>query len=290
MPITPKQFLKDIDSLVSLPAVCVRVNELAEDPKSSAVEIAEAISQDPNLTTQILRIANSPFYGFPTRVDTISRAIAVIGTQDLRDLVLSASIIKAFSKQKNEIFNLERYWHHSLFTAFIARQLGSKTTTPILNKERLFLAGLLHDIGKLVMSIKIPEIMRIVKMRSEEGCEPFYEVEKLVFGLGHAEIGAELMRQWNLPKSLQFVAKYHHKPSRTKEFLLEASIVHIANALARHENVSVSDSDFPIKISTTAWKVTGLNKDIAKSCMESARKEFDNSITSFIPQPKVANF
>lgn len=290
MPITPKQFICDIDSLVTLPDICIKVNQLAEDPKASAVDMAQVISRDPHLTAQILKIANSPYYGFPTRVETITRAIAVIGTQDLRDLVLSSSIIDMFSRQNNEIFDLNHYWQHSVLTGFIAKHLAAKTKTTVLARERLFIAGLLHDIGKLIMSVKIPEIMRVVNYRADHNCESFYEVEKLVFGLGHAEVGAELMRHWNLPKSLQCVAKYHHKPSRAKEYLLETCIVHIANAMANYLNISARKSKYPVKISTTAWRTTGLDKDSVFAVIESARKEFDNSITAFIPQPKVANF
>ncbi len=290
MAITPKQFLHDVDALVSLPDVCIQVNRLAEDPSSSAVQMAQIISKDPNLTAQILKIANSPFYGFPTRVETITRAIAVIGTQDLRDLVLSASIIKVFSRHDNEIFDLSRYWRHSILTAFIARQLSNKTKTAVLAKERLFIAGLLHDIGKLVMSMKVPEIMRIIQDRAAKGYEPYQDVEKLVFGLGHAEIGGELMRHWNLPKCLRSVAKYHHKPSRAKEYLLETCIVHIADAMARYLNVAASESRYPVKISSTAWRVTGLDKDEVNNILDSARKEFESSLNVFMPQAKVANY
>jgi len=289
MPTTAAAFLQDVENLISLPDVCFRVNEMADDPHASAVDIAEVIGQDPNLVTQLLRIANSPYYGFPSRVDTISRAIAVIGTQDLRDLVLSASIINAFNASDNEIIDLHKYWSHSLFTGFVARQLGSRTKVKVLCKERLFVAGLLHDIGQLVMSMKIPEIMRIIVHRANLHAEPFHETEKLVFGLGHAEVGGQLLSHWHLPESLQAVARYHHQPENAKEYLLEVSIVHIANAMAHLMDLPGLGTKEKIKVSPVAWESTGLNKKLVVAAVKRAKLEFDNSISAFMPYAQVAN-
>lgn len=289
MPITPNEFLRNVNDLVALPEVCFRVNELVDDPNSSAATIAQVIAQDPSLAAQLLRIANSPYYGFPSRVETLSRAITVIGMQDLRDLVLSTSVINAFSHKANELIDMQSYWSHSLFTGFIARQLGSKTSTKILCKERLFVAGLLHDIGQLVMSLKIPEIMKIILHRAESGVEPYYDIEKLVFGLGHAEIGAALLKKWHMPESLQAVARYHHEPDKAQDHLLEVSIVHIANAMAhvaKHHGVSGS---FQEKISATAWRVTGLEKAEVVAAVEQARTEIKQSMPVFFPTAKAAN-
>jgi len=283
MPITPKEFLHDVDHLVALPDVCFRVNEMADDPVSSAADMAQVIGRDPNLAAQLLRIANSPYYGFPSKVETISRAITVIGTQDLRDLVLSASVINAFNVKANELIDMERYWSHALFTGLVARQLGSKTSTKVLCKERLFVAGLLHDIGQLVMSVKIPELMGIMVTRGKEEAEPFFETERLIFNIGHGEIGAELMKQWHLPASLQAVAKYHHEPEKADDFLLEVSIVHISNALAHLSNIGGLGVKEQVKISPLAWKTTGLNKSTVLGAVEMAKTEFEKSASAFIP-------
>ena len=289
MPITPNQFLNGVDHLVALPDVCFRVNEMVDDPSSSALDIAKVLSTDPNLTAQLLRIANSPYYGFPSRVETISRAITVIGIQDLRDLVLSTSVINAFAADENELINLNKYWRHSLFTGFIARQLGSKTTTKVLCKERLFAAGLLHDIGQLVMTAKIPEIMRIILLRAKADQEPYHEVEQLVFGIGHSEIGAELMKKWHLPESFQAVARYHHEPSKATDFQLEVSIIHIANAMSHIANMHGLGFKEKLKICPDAWAITGLDKKSVVTATKKAAMEFESTVKAFVPQDKVAN-
>ena len=289
MPITPVQFLKGVDHLVALPDVCFRVNEMVDDPNSSALDIAKVLSRDPNLTAQLLRIANSPYYGFPSRVETIARAITVIGMQDLRDLVLSTSVINAFGADKNELINMEKYWRHSLFTGFIARELGSKTTTKVLCKERLFTAGLLHDIGQLIMTAKIPEIMRIILHRAKADAEPYHEVEKVVFGLGHSEIGAELMKSWHLPESFQAVAQYHHEPSKATDYKLEVSVVHIANAMSHVANMHGLGFKEKLKICPEAWAITGLDKKSVVSATKQAANEFEETVKAFVPLDQAAN-
>jgi len=289
MPITPAQFLENVESLISLPDICSRVNQMADDPTSNAKDIADVVGQDPSLTAQVLRIANSSYYGFPSRVDTITRAISVIGTQDLRNLVLSASVINVFSASKNELIDIQRYWAHSLFTGFVARQLSRSTTAKVLDKERFFVAGLLHDVGQLAFSIKAPEMMRIILHRAKAGVEPFYKVEELVFGLGHCELGEELLKKWQLPASLQAVAAYHHEPEKAKDHLLEVYIVHIANAVAHQVNISGLGTRERVSISDQAWKITGLTEQHVVSAVEKAKLEFLNSMPAFISYSKAGN-
>lgn len=289
MTISPEEFLKGVDRLIALPDVCFRVNEMAEDPLSSAADMGEVIAQDPNLTAQLLKIANSSYYGFPSKVDTISRAITVIGTQDLSDLVLSASVINAFNAKPNELIDMEKYWSHALFTGLLARQLGGETTTRVLCKERLFVAGLLHDIGQLVMSVKIPELMSVMIGRGKSQVEPFFKTERLIFGIGHGEIGGELMKSWQLPSSLEAVARYHHEPEKANEHLLEVSIVHIADAMAHLASNAGLGVREKVKISPVAWKATGLNKKMLVSAVVKAQKEFSKSAAAFVPFDIAAN-
>ena len=289
MPITPERFLENVDSLVSLPDICFRVNQMVDDPSSNAKDIAEVVGQDPNLTAQVLRIANSSYYGFPSKVETISRAISVIGTQDLSNLVLSASVINAFSIKKNELIDLQKYWAHSLFTGFVSRQLSRSTTAKVLDKERFFVAGLLHDIGQLIFSMQVPEMMRIILHRAKADVEPFYKVEELVFGVGHCELGAELLKKWQLPESFQAVARYHHEPEKAKEHLLEVNVVHIANAMAHQVNISGLGKKEQVTISGDAWNVTGLTEQHVVSAVEKAKVEFLNSMPAFISHLKVGN-
>ena len=140
------------------------------------------------------------------------------------------------------------------------------------------------------MGVKIPEIMRIVVDRTHKGQESYADVEKLVFGLDHTNIGAELMQKWGLPKSLQDIARYHHNPSLAKENILEVNIIHIASAMSHYLGFSPVSSKYPVKISASAWKQTGLSKEKVAEVVEATRAEFNNAISVFIPERRVANY
>ena len=119
MSITPEELVKNVGELVSLPDVCIRVNQMVDDPNASAVAFGEVISQDPGLTARLLRIANSAFYGFSQEIDTVSRAVTIIGLGKLRDLVLATSTVDVFDKIPNELLTMENFWRHSLSCALI---------------------------------------------------------------------------------------------------------------------------------------------------------------------------
>ena len=149
----PKQdsivaLLDDVEGLVSPPDVCLRLFELIHAPTTGAKDIAAVVGVDPNLTTRLLRIANSSFYNFSRKIDTISRAVTVIGTAELYQLVLSVSAVKTFANIPNELVKMETFWRHSVYTGLLARALAIRAN--VLHPERLFVSGLMHDIGSLV--------------------------------------------------------------------------------------------------------------------------------------------
>lgn len=283
MPITAKQLVDGVSDLVSLPEICFRVNEMADDPNCSAIELARTVSQDPALTVRLLKIANSPYYGFPSRVDTLTRAIAVIGTQDLRQLVLATSIMKAFDQFPGDIIDIERFWNHSVMVGLIAKKLGPHAKTPVLHNERLFVAGLLHDLGHLVMSMRIPELVRVMRERYAQGVESYGDTENLVFDVDHAEVGEALMQKWNLPESLQQVSRYHHHPEKAKKFELDVSIVHVANYMASQAHfVFIENENTPLTVSDYALKLTGFSKQTMTNVLNEAASEFGDILGAFL--------
>ncbi len=285
MPMTAAELVSDVAELVALPDVCFQVNEMVEDPYCSAVELAEVIGQDPSLTAQLLRIANSPYYGFPSHVSTITRAIAIVGTRDLAELVLATSVVNTFSDYPSSVIDIDEFWHHSFMTAMMARSLASHTRTPILHKERLFVSGLLHDIGRLVMGMRIEELVKVMHVRTQERVEPLPEVERLVFNLDHTQVGEELMKSWHLPEGLQKVARYHHEPEQADSYQLEVALVHIASQVvaAEQNNVLLLDSD-DIRQSM-AWEITGLSEEAVESALMEAVAEYLGIASAFLGSP-----
>jgi putative nucleotidyltransferase with HDIG domain len=236
--LTAGDLVKGAVRLLSPPEVLLRLNALLEDPECSAAAIGQVIGRDPVLTARLLRLANSPFYGFPSHIDTISRAITVIGMNALRNLVLVTSAVGTLSRLPAPGMN--EYWRHSLRSAIIARTFALHCHLP--EPEALFAAGLLHDIGIQIIAAKLPEIARELECRARDTGRPIDEVEREVLGFDHAEVGAELLAAWRLPRSLCEPVAYHHRPLEAGEMQLPALIVHAANIFAQELEHGMTDS------------------------------------------------
>lgn len=275
------ELVKGVATLVSLPEVCVRVNELVDDASSSAIDIGQAIALDPGLTARLLKIANSSFYRFPSKIETVSRAVTIIGTRELRFLVLASSAVRSFGRLPTSTLDMSEFWRHSLYCAVIARLLAAQCN--VLHRERLFVAGLLHDVGHLVMYSKIPDLVQVMIHRANRSGEPMYQAERDVFDIDHGTVGAELLKLWNLPVGLQETVEFHHEPQFAADFQLETSIVHIANVLAvLAERGSTCLDDGP-NIHPVAWEITRLNADIIEPTLQEARGQFLEALLLFLP-------
>lgn len=228
--VSPEDLVKGSVRLLSPPEVFIRVSRMVEDPKCSGAALAQTISRDPALTARLLRLANSPFYGFPSRIETIERALTVIGTRALRDLVLAACAAGMFVRMP--ISDMQAFWRHSLMSGLTSRLLGMRCG--VREPEALFAAGLLHDVGQLIILAKLPEMGRETRLRARDSGLPLHALERAVLGFDHAEVGGELLRQWRLPQTLWEPVACHHRPASAARESLAAAIIHIADILA-HE-------------------------------------------------------
>lgn len=269
------ELVKGIAKLASLPEVCIRVNEMVDDPRSSAADIGKVISHDTALTAQLLRMANSSFYNFPSKVGTISRAVTVVGERELRYLVLALSAVRTFSQIPVELINMASFWRHSVYCGVVARLVA--TQCHVLHSERLFVAGLLHDVGMLVMMNREPELVKQALAESESGGKEQYEAEIELFGFDHAEVGGVLMRQWNMPEALCETVACHHDIGKAENARLDAAIIHIANVIACRAELE-ADYDGPLpQVDAKAWEITGLNEDVMNVVSDDAVPMFAES-------------
>lgn len=228
--ISAGDLVKGAVRLLSSPEILLRLNTLLEDPECPASALGQVIGRDPVLTARLLRLANSPFYGFPSRIDTVSRAVTVIGMHALRNLVLVTSAVDCLSRLP--VPNMREYWGHSLRAAIAARVLALHCD--VAEPEALFAAGLLHDIGRQIIAAKLPEIAREVEIRAGDTEMSVDEVERAVLGFDHAAVGAELLRTWRLPSTLCEPIAFHHRPLEAADAQIPAAIVHAADIIA-HE-------------------------------------------------------
>jgi len=262
MGVTPEQLVNDIGELVSLPEACIRINEMVDDPSCSAEDIGKVISSDPALTVRILKIANSPFYGLSTEVDTVSRAITILGTVQLRDLILASAACKTFEGIPNDLISMDDFWYHSIFCGITARKLANSCM--LGRGEALFVAGLLHDVGQLIIFNKLPIDAKNVLLRSKvtNSESELHLIEQQIIGFDHTQVGAALTRQWKLPPCLQECVSFHHTPSKTVTFPQEVAIIHIAQAITNLAGKSSLEGDDTGLIEESTWEIAGLTKEI----------------------------
>ena len=232
MPDTAQKIAQLATDLVAFSPVTIKLSQVIDDKTSSAETISEIIKQDVALTTNILRLANSPFYGFSQDISSIGEAVSRVGTTEVFQLALSISARETFPGIPEKLISMEDFWSHSILCAYASQELI--TTFNLSTSGSIYAAGLLHDIGQLILFENRPEQATEVLER----CLGTYEesdqsdVENEVFGFTHADVGLELARMWNFPPLLQECIAFHHRPNLANKFEHEARIINMSNVLA----------------------------------------------------------
>lgn len=227
---TPQALAKDAGTVFSLPEAAVRVNELIRSPDHSARDLAEVVELDAGLTARLLRLANSPLFGHMGRIDKVSHAIAMIGEQALRDLVMATAVTGAFRGIPEEFVDMASFWDNSATCAVVSRLIAAGCG--VRESERLFVAGLLHGIGRLVFYSRQPERYREVLKARASGEAAVLAEERRVFGFTYADLGAALMAEWKLPEFFQTVIGNQLEPERAPAYPRETAVLHVARDLA----------------------------------------------------------
>jgi len=225
--------IKNMGELPTIPSVFLTVNKMLSDPRTSAIDVGQAISGDQVISSKILKLANSAFYGFAGRVNTVPHAIAVLGFNATKNIVLTTSILSTLNlKTPIEGFSLAAFWKHSAAVGAIARLIAVETYAQ--KKEEAFIAGLLHDIGKLILAICAPEeFTNCINVALSKGCL-FLDAEKETLGICHTDIVAWINEQWNLPDEIAAVIINHHKNiGISGEHAKLVAVVKLADVLAR---------------------------------------------------------
>ncbi len=220
----------DLSPLVSPPEVCLKVNELLGDERATLDDFAVVIIRDPALTARLLRLVNSSFYGLQSRVDTVSRAIQLLGMRELQKLVCAVSAIEKFSRLSNRITNMNTFWRHGVYTGLMSQALAKRLR--VLHPERLFVAGVMHDLGTLLINHRYPEIAEetIRAARGDERQLRMLELEEL--GFDHAYLGSLMLSNWRLPDSIIDAIAWHHEPAGAELSPVDAAILATADGLA----------------------------------------------------------
>lgn len=282
----PEELVKGVIKLVSLPEIFIRVNQVMEDPRHDAKQLGDVISHDPALTARILRIVNSAYYGLAVKIELVSRAVSVIGEQDLRNLILATSAVDVFKRMPNQLVDIDLFWRHSVHTGIVARLLSRQCN--ILHGERLFVAGLLHDIGKLVLYHKETELSQQVLLKASESDGLVFRAEQEIIGYTHADVGGALIDAWQLADTLKAVVTHHHHPLRAKKYTMEASLVHIAdcvvNAIGSDSKIDKHLLDNNAGFEPETLKVTGIDLTILPEVMDKAWEQAGDVLDIICPR------
>lgn len=214
-----------VRDLPTLPKVLEEVSKLVERPDSTTEQVARLISMDQVLSAKVLKMVNSPVYGFPGRISSIGHALVLLGFNVLRSIIVSTSVFEVMTE------NMVGLWEHSLGCAMacgsLARMLGLK------DAEEYSVAGLLHDLGKVVATVQLPDLKPEIERVVAERDLYYLEAEREVLGFGHDRINAWLADHWKLPANIKEGLSYHHKPHLAQLYPEMASVVHIGDFMSR---------------------------------------------------------
>jgi HD-like signal output (HDOD) protein len=266
--ITAQKLISNVTSLVSLPEIYLRVRDTINDPYSSIDKVSSIVSHDPNIASKILRISNSSFFGFASEITSINRAISIMGLSQLHDLVLSISVVRSFKGIPNNLVNMKEFWMNSVFCAVISRLLARRCN--ILDSERLFVTGLLHDIGHLLMYSDLPYELADILNAAKQQHKPVATLEKQLLGFDYADVGGELLKAWKMPASYNEAVACHTDLIKADKFKLDASIIHIAGIVARQqENMNKGYGE--LTVDPISWQLTELTPEDMEPVKQEAK-------------------
>ena len=251
--------------LPTLPSVVVKVQKALTNPHVSAAQVGDIISEDQALTARTLRIVNSAFYGFPQKINSVTRATVILGFNKVREVLLATSIFESFKKGGPQSFDLPAFWIHSLGVALASQAVAKQLKLP--GAEDAFVAGLLHDVGKVVESQSLkPEFEEVCALVKKEGIL-MVRAEERVMQLNHTSVGRWMVERWNFPPNLVAPIRFHHSPALAREHKDLVHAVHLGDILARAlELGNGGDSRIP-EIDPEVWKQNSLSLPLLDRCM-----------------------
>lgn len=271
---SPAEIVARNSTLATLPQSYGQIVEALNDPNSSAAYVAETISHDSSLSARLLRLVNSPFYGFSQRIDSLDRAVALVGSSQLSTLALGVSVFSLFQGVPRTVYSLQEYCRHSVACGIVARTLAGYR--PRVNRERMFALGLLHDIGRLLFCLQHPEhCLAAIETSRQEGT-PLHEVERTLFGWDHSSISRELLTLWRLPESLSRGVGEHHPPL-SAEASEESLLLHVSDVLAHALALNEAASVRVPPIDAESWGQLELGANVIAAVMQTAEPLIDDT-------------
>lgn len=254
--ITPADLVSGIVELASPPEVYIRITDLLDNARYTVADVAGTIEKDPGMAARLLKLANSAFFGFPSEVSSVSRAVTLVGSRELRDLVLTTVVIEVFNGLPNELVSMSAFWDTSLRCAVLANALGIYQQQK--EPEPIYVGALLHEVGHLVMYRKIPELCREALLQHRYADRALPDAERDVLGFDYAAVGAYLMRAWKVPSLVEQVVEYHLRPEAAPDFALEAAMVGLSRRIGQATTFDLGEIMAVIPPDDALWRHAGV--------------------------------
>jgi putative nucleotidyltransferase with HDIG domain len=258
--------VENIDTLPTIPGALKKLLKVLENQKVSLNEISSFVSSDPVIATKVLRMVNSPIYGFPGRISSVSQAVILLGLNVIKGLLLGVSVFELMQR------SMVGLWEHSMGCAVAARVIAKKIG--LKEPEEVSIAGLLHDIGKVVLILQFQEHYEYATKEAEDKGVIISEAEKDIFTITHADAGTWMTQKWRFPASLTDVINYHHKPHLSKLAPVETAIVHVSDILIRARGFGFAGDNMIPVMNPLAWE----SLNMTESDLKDVYKEIDDSM------------
>lgn len=247
-----KKILSKVETFPSMPAAGAKLLALLEESEVSVNEVEDVLRYDPGLTANVLKLANSAYFGIPARVGSVKQAIVLLGLKRLMQLVI-ASCVGAVMKKSVSGYNMPpgNLWRHSIAVSIAAEALVKDKNN--IDTEDFFTPALLHDAGKLVLGSFVKEDLNAIESITIKGI-PFVVAENMILGTDHAEIGAKILTMWSFPKEIVNAVRWHHDPEASDTSSMQIDVVYLANLLCQTNNIAPSNAGQPVELSTAVME------------------------------------
>ncbi|MEJ5252966.1 MAG: HDOD domain-containing protein [Chthonomonadetes bacterium] len=252
--------VSQIKSLPSLPSLYTRIVEILQSDDPSLQKIGQIVSEDIAMSAKVLQLVNSSFFGIARRISNPVQAVMFLGLETVKALVLSVHIFAKWDSNRVKGFDIERLWHHSMAVSAMAKRLAETEQLSVREADEAFTAGLLHDVGKLILAGGLPDAYQQVLNESKKQNIPLWLAEEQAFGASHAEVGAYLLGLWGLPTSIVEAVAWHHRPANCPaRTFCPLTTVHIADALW-YQDASANEQNPPSALDVELVESMGLTE------------------------------
>ena len=265
--------LEAIDKLPPFPAVVTQALAVIDDPESSAVDVVKVVQYDQAITANVLKVCNSAYFGLPRKVGSLREAVVLLGGKQLKEIILTGTVVKFYSSvMEGYALSKKELWKHAVSTAIISTIISEKVKEA--EKALVFTAGLLHDVGKTILSSVVEEYFeQMFALVAEDGLS-FTEAEEEILGIDHAEVGARMGRMWGFPEEIVQAIKYHHAPQKARQDDAVTHTVHLANIICLMMGIGVGRQGLAIKGRKEVLEQHGLKNEDVQIIMASFYEEY----------------